>query len=130
VGDSTKTRGRVSGKAEKGGRKRKTKDPNAPKRALSAFFHFCGEERPKVKEVLSDATVGEMAKELGRRWNDVTDDVKAKFEALAAKDKQRYEKEMAVYKKGGKVSKAPSPKKGRAEESGGDEEEEEEEEDE
>jgi len=116
----------VGGKAEKGGRKRKTKDPNAPKRALSAFFHFCNEERPKVKEVLSDATVGEMAKELGRRWNDVTDDVKAKFEALAAKDKQRYEKDMAVYKKGGK----PSPKKGRAEESDGDDDEEEEEDDE
>lgn len=58
----------------------------------SAFFWFCNDERPKVKEMLPDSTVGEVAKELGRRWNDVTEDTKSKYEALAAKDKARYEK--------------------------------------
>ena len=80
-------------KGEKGGKKRKrTKDPNAPKRALSAFFWFCNDERPRVKETMNDATVGEVAKELGRRWNECTEDQKSKYEALAAKDKARYEK--------------------------------------
>jgi high mobility group protein B1 len=80
-------------KGEKGGKKRKrTKDPNAPKRALSAFFWFCNDERPRVKEGMTDATVGEVAKELGRRWNDCTEEQKSKYEALAAKDKARYEK--------------------------------------
>lgn len=88
-------------KGEKGGRgkKKRTKDPNAPKRALSAFFWFCNDERPKVKVVLPDSSVGEVAKELGRRWNDCTEDQKSKYEALAAKDKARYEKEMGAYKK-------------------------------
>ena len=63
---------------------------------------------------MPDASVGEVAKELGRRWNECTDDQKSKYEALAAKDKARYEKEVNVYK-GKKPGKAPAPaKKGKA----------------
>ena len=79
-------------KKGEGRRKKRTKDPDAPKRPLSAFFWFCNDERPKVKATMSDATVGDIAKELGRRWNECTEDQKAKYEALAAKDKARYEK--------------------------------------
>lgn len=107
----------VPPKGEKGGKKRKrVKDPNAPKRALSAFFWFCNDERPRVKEVLPDSTVGDVAKELGRRWNDCTEDQKAKYEALAAKDKARYEKENNAYKsKKPKTAPAPPAKaKGKA----------------
>jgi len=119
-------------KGEKGGKKRKrTKDPNAPKRALSAFFWFCNDERPRVKETMNDATVGEVAKELGRRWNECTEDQKSKFEALAAKDKARYEKEMKVYKaKKGKPTPPPPKPAPKKEESDDDDEEEEEEEEE
>lgn len=105
-------------KGEPAGKKRKrTKDPNAPKRALSAFFWFCSDERPKVREELGDASVGEVAKELGRRWGDVTDELKSKYEALAAKDKARYEKEITAYKKKGGgpgVAAKASPKKSKA----------------
>lgn len=81
-------------KAGKESRKKakRTKDPNAPKRALSAFFWYCNDERAKVKAGMKDASVGEVAKELGRRWNECTEDQKSKYEALAAKDKARYEK--------------------------------------
>jgi len=116
-------------KGEKGKKRKRTKDPNAPKRALSAFFWFCNDERPKVKETMNDATVGEVAKELGRRWNECTEDQKSKYEALAAKDKARYEKEVKIYKaKKGKGGPPPKvvPKK---EESEDDEEEEEEDDD-
>jgi hypothetical protein len=121
-------------KGEKGGKKRKrVKDPDAPKRALSAFFWFCNDERPRVKETMPDTTVGEVAKELGRRWNDCTSEQKSKYEALAAKDKARYEKEINVYKSKKPKAAAPPPKgKGKAkakEESEEEEEEEEEEED-
>ncbi len=37
-------------KQRRGGkRKRRSKDPNAPKRSLSAFFWFCNDERQKVR---------------------------------------------------------------------------------
>ncbi|XP_064482042.1 high mobility group protein B1-like [Ornithodoros turicata] len=99
--------GYTPAKGDKGKKRKRTKDPNAPKRPLSAFFWFCNDERPKVREENPDNSVGEVAKELGRRWNDVSDDTKSKYEALAAKDKARYEKELKAYK--GKKNKGASP---------------------
>jgi len=81
-------------------RKRKKKDPNAPKRPLSAFFLFCHDERPSVKAIHPTHSVGDVAKELGDRWNKVTPEVKSKYEAKAQTEKGRYEKDMANYKSG------------------------------
>lgn len=36
--------------------------------------------------------VGDIAKELGRRWADAEPETKSKYEAMAEKDKARYEK--------------------------------------
>jgi len=87
--------------AGEGGRKKRKKDPNAPKRPLSAFFLYCADERAAIKAVHPTHSVGEVAKELGEKWNKVTPDVKAKYEAKAQLDKGRYEKAMAEYKKKG-----------------------------
>ena len=84
--------------AGEGGKKRKKKDPNAPKRPLSAFFLFCHDERPAVKAIYPNHSVGEVAKELGERWNKVTPEVKSKYEAKAQTEKGRYEKEVTIYK--------------------------------
>lgn len=95
---------------KKKGKKAK-KDPNAPKRALSAFFWFCNDERNKVKATLpAGAGVGEVSKECAARWNNLSQSAKAKYEALAAKDKARYEKEINAYRK---KQEASSPKKGK-----------------
>lgn len=101
------------GKDDVGGKKRKrTKDPNAPKRALSAFFWFCNDERSKVKGRNPDYTVGDVAKELGKRWGEVTPEHKSKYEAMAQKDKARYEREMKAYQsKKPKGAAPPSPAK-------------------
>ena len=71
------------------GRRRK-KDPNAPKRALSAFFWFCNDERPAIRDANPGFTVGDVAKELGRRWGEVDEAAKKKYVAMAEKDKERY----------------------------------------
>jgi len=93
---------------EKGGKRKRIKDPNAPKRALSGFFFFCNEERGSVKKQYPSYGVGEIAKELGKRWEKCPD--KPRFEAMSTRDKQRYEREMAVYKgKKPKVVAAPVP---------------------
>ncbi|KAL2740558.1 high mobility group protein DSP1-like [Vespa velutina] len=88
-------------KGEKGrGKKRKhIKDHNAPKRSLSAFFWFCNDERGKVKMLNPEYGVGDIAKELGKKWSDADPETKSKYEAMAEKDKARYEREMTAYKK-------------------------------
>ncbi|KHJ90538.1 HMG box [Oesophagostomum dentatum] len=76
---------------KKGG---KTKDPNAPKRAMSAFFFWMADNRERIKK--PGMGVAEVAKAAGIEWGKVTD--KSKWEKKAAEDKKRYESEMAAYK--------------------------------
>src|SRR5699024_8808710 len=90
--DSEMSTYRTTAKGKEGRKKKRAKDPNAPKRSLSAFFWFCNDERAKVKSGMPDSSVGDIAKELGRRWNECTQAQKSKYEALAAKDRARYEK--------------------------------------
>ena len=58
----------------------------------SAFFHYCKEERPKLKATNPSLSVGEIAKELGDRWNHTAPDGKLTYEESAQRDKERYEK--------------------------------------
>lgn len=95
---------------KKKGKKAK-KDPNAPKRALSAFFWFCNDERSRVKASLpAGSGVGDVSKECARLWSGLSAAQKQKYDALAAKDKLRYEREIAAYRK---KADAGSPKKGK-----------------
>lgn len=96
--------------AAAGKKRKRSKDPNAPKRALSAFFFFCADERPDVRAAHPEWSVAEVAKELGKRWEKMTN--RSKFEAQAEADKKRYAREMEVYRSGGTVpSKSSSPAK-------------------
>tara|TARA_Y100000389_G_scaffold186801_1_gene207569 strand:+ start:1807 stop:2796 length:990 start_codon:yes stop_codon:yes gene_type:complete len=79
------------------GRRRK-KDPNAPKRAKSAYLFFCNEERELVKKDHPDFKATETTAELGARWNTLKGDSSRskeleKYEKMAADDKVRYQKE-------------------------------------
>ncbi|CAG0885226.1 unnamed protein product [Cyprideis torosa] len=82
-------------------KKKKKKDPTAPKRALSAFFWYCADRRADVKKDNPDWTVGQIARELGKEWANVTPEVKGKYEAMAQKDKARYDRDMEAYRGGG-----------------------------
>ncbi|KAM9781231.1 high mobility group protein B1a [Syngnathus typhle] len=94
-----------------GGKKKKFKDPNAPKRPPSAFFIFCAEYRPKVKGETPGLTIGDVAKKLGEMWNGTSAENKQPFEKKAAKLKEKYEKDVAAYRAKGKPgSTAPAPK--------------------
>ncbi len=56
------------------------KDPNAPKKPLSAYFLFSQEERLKVKAEFPDYSITEVAKELGRRWATIDPAIKQSYE--------------------------------------------------
>ncbi|KAJ8254842.1 hypothetical protein GJAV_G00197940 [Gymnothorax javanicus] len=85
------------------GKKGKKKDPNAPKRPPSGFFIFCSEQRPKVKAQNPSLGIGEVAKKLGESWNNLTDGSKQPYLIKANQLKDKYNKDMAMYKSQGKV---------------------------
>mmetsp|Transcript_21215 Transcript_21215/g.65240 ORF Transcript_21215/g.65240 Transcript_21215/m.65240 type:complete len:195 (+) Transcript_21215:46-630(+) len=90
---------------------------NPIKAALSAYMHFCNDERPGVTAEMK-ASAGETFKQtmvmskLGAMWGDVPADRKAQYEAKAAADKERY---AAALKAAGilskKEQKAAKPKR-------------------
>ncbi|PSN66708.1 Non-histone chromosomal protein 6 [Corynespora cassiicola Philippines] len=88
------TRGKKAVK-ETGGKKKK--DPNAPKRGLSAYMFFANEQRDKVREENPGIKFGEVGKMLGEKWKSLTEKQRAPYEAKAAADKKRYEEEKAKY---------------------------------
>ena len=89
---------------------KKKKGPNAPKQPLSAYFLFSQEERLKVKAKHPNYSICEIAKELGRRWADMNPEVKQHYQQKAEEGQQKYDQEMAVYRKGN-FSKTPTGSK-------------------
>lgn len=85
-------------KSAKGGRRRAKKDPDAPKRNLSAFFLFSRDERGAIKQEHKDWSVGKIAQQLAAIWKTITPATKAKYDAEAAREKERYLKDMAQFK--------------------------------
>lgn len=78
------------------------KDPTKPKRAKTAFMYYCEQHRPalldKEKKKGNKINIGNIAKALGKSWKKLKDDGdKGKWNSLALKDKERYEKEIAEY---------------------------------
>ena len=75
-------------------KKKKKKDPNAPKNGKSAYLCFCGATRPQLKE--AGVTGKDIMVKLGVMWNEPTLD-KGPYNEMAAADKVRYAAEMAAY---------------------------------
>ncbi|XP_014674718.1 PREDICTED: high mobility group protein DSP1-like [Priapulus caudatus] len=87
-----------------GGRKRKRKqkkDPNAPKRCMSAFFWFSQDVRPSIMKEHPQLRVGDVAKILSKQWAVIPPETKSKYEAIASRDRQRYVTEKNTYKSRG-----------------------------
>ncbi|KAH8599063.1 putative Non-histone chromosomal protein 6 [Bisporella sp. PMI_857] len=76
---------------------KKKKDPNAPKRGLSAYMFFANEQRENVREENPGISFGQVGKVLGERWKKLSDKQRVPYEAKAAQDKKRYEDEKASY---------------------------------
>ena len=51
--------------------RKKQKDPLAPKKPIGPYLEFAKEERVKVLAELGSMTIGEVGKELGKRWKNL-----------------------------------------------------------
>jgi len=83
----------ILSKSGAGGRASKIKGEKSsgPKRALSAYIYFCKDKRPDVAQQFKN--LGDITKELSRLWSLASEEDKKPYQALATKDKERYEKE-------------------------------------
>jgi hypothetical protein len=88
----------ATGPKEKKARKpRKAKDPNAPKRACTSFFHFQAEKREEVKAEYPGIKAKDVAKRIGDMWKALDEDEKAPYKELYLADKERYTLAMENY---------------------------------
>lgn len=75
------------------------KDPTKPKRAKSAYFYFCDDERGQIitqhKKKYKKINMGNVAKELAVMWKAIDD--KSKYTTSAEVDKQRYTNAISVW---------------------------------
>lgn len=82
-----------------GAKRKMEKDPNKPKRPTSAYFYFVADQRETQKAAGRKITkVAEWTKEVSAIWREISDEEKKPFEVKAAKDKARYDEQMAAYK--------------------------------
>jgi structure-specific recognition protein 1 len=83
--------------AAKPKKKKAKKDPNAPKKAQSAYNYFMSQNRARIKEANPDATFGDIAKLISVEYKALSSEEKEKYNKMAKADKERYKKEMSDY---------------------------------
>ena len=76
---------------------KKTKDPNAPKKALSAWIFFTNDARSKLKDENPGKGMTELTTMMSQMWKDCSDEDKTPFKKMAEEDKVRYAKDMEGY---------------------------------
>ena len=79
-------------------KKKKVKDPTKPKIATTAFFFYTASIREEVKNKNPGMRVGDLSKIHSEMWKALSDEEKQPFIDLNLKDKERYAKEMEVWK--------------------------------
>ncbi|KAH7707964.1 high mobility group protein, partial [Aphelenchoides avenae] len=73
-------------------------DPNAPKRPLSSYFCYLKEMRAQF--TLPGMTMAMVAKAASIGWAALSEQEQERWYEQAAQDKERYNREMAEYRRG------------------------------
>ncbi|EGD98624.1 hypothetical protein TESG_06104 [Trichophyton tonsurans CBS 112818] len=87
------------GRSVAGTKRKRVHDPNAPKRALTAYFLYMKHERANIAaELGANARPKEVADEGTRRWGRMPPQEKQKWKDLYAQNLAVYNEEMSAYK--------------------------------
>ncbi len=87
-----------SSDGEKTKKAKKDKDPNAPKRAATAYQLYSSATRNDLKEANPEVRHTDITKMISEKFKALTPEELAPWNEKAAADKERYQKEMAEYK--------------------------------
>jgi hypothetical protein len=80
-------------------KEKKVKDPNAPKRACSAYIFYSQHRREHLIKEKPSLNHKEVISELSKEWNGLSEADKAPYVKQADADKARYKKESESYNK-------------------------------
>ena len=97
------------GKKKRKKRAYKQRDPNAPKRPLTAYFRYLGETRPAIQLEISNnpelykttGKPGDISRIATDRWNALTPDQQQPYKEAYQEELKDYEKAIAKYKAAG-----------------------------
>ena len=81
-------------KKKSGGKAKKIKDPNMPKRPPSSYFIFCNETR----NTKSNGTAKYSKNELTESWKDLDEDNRELWTNKASVLREKYAKDVEIYK--------------------------------
>lgn len=82
------------------------KDPNTPKRPMSAFLAFSNERRKVIVEENPQLSGSEISSALSKLWKECPYEVKQQYREREAKERSIYKKQRVAWKK---CATAPSP---------------------
>lgn len=74
-------------------------DLKKPKKCLSSYMIFVRDTRSKVTQEFPDMNALDVMKEVGRRWQNISEEDKKSFQTLADRDKERFKREHQQYLK-------------------------------
>jgi len=78
---------------------KKEKDPNRPKRPLTAFMRYSSTRRSKIRLEKPGMSMVEISKLIGEEWRNLCDNDKRPFHDAATKDHEEYKIAKAAYDK-------------------------------
>lgn len=70
------------------------KNDSKKKRTPGPYIMFCSDMRAKIKKENPDFSMTQISKELGRLWNELTDEQKAKYHKKASEEKEKNDEEV------------------------------------
>lgn len=79
--------------ANKTQKKRKIKDPDAPKRSLGPYFFYFKENNARIREMYPELNQKAIVSKIAGNWKQLTDEQKQPFIELSKADKIRYNQE-------------------------------------
>lgn len=78
---------------------KRRRDPDAPKRPMSAYLAFANALRAEVKAQNPECSNGEISKILSKKWKEASDDQKKRHRDEEAEKWVKYKEQMAIWKK-------------------------------
>ncbi|CAK7916116.1 hypothetical protein CAAN1_22S00254 [[Candida] anglica] len=90
----------LSGSNATTGKTGKIRDPDLPKRPTNAYLIFCEMEKDRIRQELeakNPGVVNDLSRTLTEAWKNLDDESRKPYYKLYEDDKDRYQREMAVY---------------------------------